>query len=169
MDLPAVFRPSRIFTRPRLLTAAAAAAMGAAALVATSGATTSPTARACPTAAIVKKALGQAVKTPVATTTAFSKTCTYPLSGTASAFWTKITFQEELGKSSFLADENAVKKAGLKPVNVEHLGQAAWTTGTGDPYVYDGSEQIKILALGLGVQPKSNATAKVEALARALL
>ena len=42
------------------------------------------------------------------------------------------------------------------------LGKAAWTTNGGDLYVFDGREQIKILAL---LTP----TAKLEALARKLL
>jgi len=52
---------------------------------------------------------------------------------------------------------------------VEHLGQAAWTTGSGDLHVFDGHETITILALSLEVHSPSTATAKVEALARKLL
>jgi hypothetical protein len=52
---------------------------------------------------------------------------------------------------------------------VHGLGQAAWTTGVGSVYVFDGHETIKILALSLEVHSPSTATAKVEALARKLL
>jgi hypothetical protein len=155
---------------PSALFALAAGTCLATGIVAgSSAAVTSPTARACPSASIVNAALGEHGKTAVATKTQFSKTCTYPGSGSSSAFWTKITFQEDTA-STFAASEKAAASALPKAVKkVSHLGQAAWTTGGGDLYVFDGHETIKILALSLGLSSPSTATTKVEALARKLL
>ena len=149
---------------------AAGVCVTAGVLAASSAAVTSPTARACPSASIVNAALGEHGKTAVATKTQFSKTCTYPGSGSSSAFWTKITFQEDTASTFAAGEKAAASELGAKTVKkVQHLGQAAWTTGSGDLYVFDGHETIKILALGLGVLSPSTATAKVEALARKLL
>jgi len=134
-------------------------------LVASAAAATSPTARACPSASTVKSVLGVPAGTPVVTKTPFSKTCTYPGGG---IFSTKITFQVDTAKS-FAASEKAAGTLGAKIIKVHGLGQAAWTTGLGSVYVFDGHETIKILALSLGVRSPSTATAKVEALARKLL
>jgi hypothetical protein len=71
--------------------------------------------------------------------------------------------------STFAAGERAAGRFGTKIIKVHGLGQAAWTTGLGDIYVFDGHETIKILALSLAVRSPSTATAKVEALARKLL
>jgi hypothetical protein len=162
----AVFESSGAFRCPRVAAPAIGACVAAAMLVASSSAATSPTARACPSASIVKASLGVAAGTPVATKTQYSETCTYPGAGTVGS--TKITFQVDTA-ASFAAGEKAAGSFGAKIVKVQHLGQAAWTTGSGDLYVFDGHEQIKILALSLGVRSPSTATAKVEALARKLL
>jgi len=122
-------------------------------------AVTSPTQRACPSASLVNATLGQHDGAPVVTKTAYSKTCTYP--GKSRVYSPKITFQVD-SAAQFAADEKAVTKTGIKVVKIRHLGKAAWTTNSGDLYVFDGHEQIKILAL---VTP----TAKLEALARKLL
>ena len=134
-------------------------------LVASAAAATAPTARACPSAQVVKKALGQPAGAPVVTKTPFSKTCTYPGGGVGS---TKITFQMDT-LASFTAGEKAAGAFGAKIVKVHGLGVAAWTAGVGDIYVFDGHEQIKVLALSLEARSPSTATAKVEALARKLL
>ena len=133
--------------------------------VASAAAATSPTARACPSASTVKSVLGVPAGTPVVTKTQFSKTCTYPGGGVLS---TKITFQVDTA-ASFAASEKAAGSFGAKIIKVHRLGQAAWTTGLGSVYVFDGHETIKILALSLGVRAPSTATTKVEALARKLL
>jgi hypothetical protein len=99
------------------------------------------------------------------TKTAFSKTCTYPGSGIGS---TKITFQVD-SAAAFAAGEKSAGGFGAMIIKVKGLGKAAWTTGSGDLSVFDGHEQIKILALALGVRSPSTATAKVEALARRLV
>jgi hypothetical protein len=134
-------------------------------LVASATAATSPTARACPSASTVKTALGVPAGAPVVTKTQYSKTCTYPGGGIGS---TKITFQVDTAKS-FAAGEKAAGTFGAKITKVHGLGQAAWTTGLGSLYVFDGHETIKILALSLGLRSPSTATKKVEALARKLL
>jgi hypothetical protein len=134
-------------------------------LVASAAAATSPTARACPSASTVKAVLGVAAGAPVVTKTQFSKTCTYPGGGIGS---TKITFQVDTA-ASFAASEKAAGTFGTKIIKVHGLGQAAWTTGLGSLYVFDGHETIKILALSLEVRSPSTATKKVEALARKLL
>ena len=144
--------------RKLLATAVTGALVSAAALVPLSAAGSPPTSRACPAAAIVNSALGEKGKTPVATTTAYSKTCTYPGSGPVP---TKITFQLDTA-SQFAADEKAVSTAGLKPITVHGLGQAAWTTNEGSLYVFEQGDQIKILA-------PLTATSKLETLARKLL
>jgi hypothetical protein len=141
------------------------ACVAAAVLVASSAAATSPTARACPSASIVNAALGEHNKAPVVSKTQYSKTCTYPGGGIGS---TKITFQVDTAKS-FAASEKAAGSFGGKVIKVHGLGQAAWTTGLGSLYVFDGHETIKILALSLAVSSPSTATAKVEALAKKLL
>jgi hypothetical protein len=128
--------------------------------------TPSPTSRPCPSASLVNAALGQHDGSPVTTTTAYSKTCTYP--GRTRLSSVSVTFQED-SASQFATDESAVTKTGLKIITVHGLGQAAWTTGLGDLYVFDGHEQIKIHALVVGITSPSTATAKVEALARKLL
>lgn len=160
----AVFESSGI-GRSRFAPAAISAVVAATVLVASSAAATSPTARACPAASTVKAALGGTVGAPVATKTQYSKTCTYPGGGIGS---TKITFQVDTAKS-FAASEKAAGSFGAKITKVKGLGQAAWTTGLGSVYVFDGHETIKILALSLEVRSPSTATAKVEALARKLL
>jgi hypothetical protein len=157
-------RPSALFAL------AAGVCVTTGVLAVSSAAVTSPTARACPSASIVNAALGEHGKTAVATKTQFSKTCTYPGSASSTAFWTKITFQEDTA-STFAAGEKAATAAlGAKTVKkVLHLGQAAWTTGSGSLYVFDGHETIKILALSLALLAPSTGTAKLEALARKLL
>jgi hypothetical protein len=168
MHPSAVFEVPGIFRRSWVASAVIGACMSAALLVVSSAAATSPTARACPSVSIVNAALGEHGRAPVATNTAFSKICTYPGSASKSIFWTKITFQVD-SASQFAVDEKSAGRFGAKIVKVHALGQAAWTTNTGDLYVFDGHEQIKILALSLGVLSPSTATAKVEALARKLL
>ena len=149
----------------RDLTVGFVVATAGAVLVAAAVAAQSPAARACPSAAVVTKALGMKAGAPVATTTEYSKTCTYPGGGVGS---TKITFQADTA-ASFAAGENAAGRFGSKIIKVHGLGQAAWTTGLGDIYVFDGQETIKVLALSLEVRSPTTATAKVEALARQLL
>ena len=144
---------------------AVAVCVAATVLVASAAAATSPTARACPSASTVKAVLGVAAGAPVVTKTQFSKTCTYPGGGIGS---TKITFQVDTA-ASFAASEKAAGAFGTKIIKVHGLGQAAWTTGLGSVYVFDGHETIKILALSLEVRSPSTATAKVEALAHKLL
>ena len=99
------------------------------------------------------------------TKTQYSKTCTYSGGGIGS---TKITFEMDT-LATFTAGEKAAGSLGAKIVKVHGLGVAAWTAGLGDIYVFDGHEQIKILALSLEIHSPSTATAKVEALARKLL
>jgi hypothetical protein len=155
--------------RPSLITAAVLGlSVAAGVLVASAVAATSPTARACPSVKLVKATFGPkagAVGTPVVTKTPYSKTCTYPGGGVGS---TKITFQVDT-LASFTAGEKAAGRFGAKIVKVHGLGVAAWTAGVGDIYVFDGHEQIKILALSLEVHSPSTATALVEALARKLV
>lgn len=157
MDPSAVSAASGFLSRTRV--SAAVGAFVAAELVASSAGATSPTSRACPSASVVNAALGEKGKTPVATKTAYSKTCTYPGSGIVP---TKITFQEDT-LAQFAIDEKAVASAGYaKIVNLHGLGQAAWTLNVGDLYVFEAGVQIKILAPGA-------TTAKLEVLARKLL
>lgn len=137
----------------------------AAVLVSSAVAVTAPTARACPSATLVKSVLGQPAGAPVVTKTAVSKTCTYPGGGVGS---TKITFQMAT-LATFTAGEKGAGKFGAKIVKVHGLGVAAWTAGVGDIYVFDGHEEIEVLALSLEAHSPSTATAKVEALARKLL
>lgn len=166
MHPSAVFESSGVFRCARVATAAAiGVSVAAMVLVASSAAATSPTARACPSATMVTKALGEPVGAPVASETQYSKTCTYPGGGIGS---TKITFQVDTA-ATFAAGEKAAGRYGAKIIKVHGLGQAAWTTGLGDIYVFDGHETIKVLALSLGVRSASTATSKVEALARDLL
>jgi hypothetical protein len=148
------------FKRSRLAIAMLGASGAGAVLLASAAAATSPTTRACPSASVVNAALGLHGGTPVATTTPYSKTCTYPGKGTI--YSTKITFQMDTG-SSFAAGEKAAAAA-LRGsvVKVQHLGQAAWGTNPGSLYVFDGRETIKILAL---LTP----TSKLEVLAHKLL
>jgi hypothetical protein len=129
-------------------------------------ASTSPTSKSCPAASVVNAALGQHNGSPVSTTTTYGKTCTYPGKTKLSAI--TVTFQEDTA-SQFATDEKAVTSTGLKIETIHGLGQAAWTTGSGDLYVFDGHEQIKIHALMVGVTSPSSATARIEALARKLL
>jgi hypothetical protein len=136
-------------------------ACGAAAVHLTSpAAATSPTTRACPPASVVNAALGLHGGAPMATTTPYGKTCTYP--GKGAIYSTKITFQMDTA-STFAASEKAAAGA-LRGsvVKVQHLGQAAWGTNPGSLYVFDGHETIKILAL---LTP----TSMLEVLARKLL
>jgi hypothetical protein len=162
----AIFESSRSFRRSRIVMAATGACVAAALLDASSSAATSPTARTCPSASIVKAELGVPAGAPVVTTTPVSKTCTYPGAGTVGS--TQITFQVDT-LAGFASGEKSAGAFGAKILKVQHLGQAAWTTGLGSLYVFDGNETIKILALSLGVRSPSTATAKVEALARKLL
>ena len=134
-------------------------------LAASSAAVTSPTARACPSVTVVNATLGTHSGAPVVTKTQYSKTCTYSGGGIGS---TKITFEMDT-LATFTAGEKAAGSLGAKIVKVHGLGVAAWTAGLGDIYVFDGHEQIKILALSLEIHSPSTATAKVEALARKLL
>ena len=139
--------------------------VAAAVLVASAAASTSPTARACPSASSVKKVLKVPTGAPVVTKTQFSKTCTYPGGGVGS---TKITFQVDTAKS-FAASEKAAGSFGAKISKVKHLGLAAWTTGLGSVYVFDGHETISILALAVELRYPKTATAMVEALAHKLV
>jgi hypothetical protein len=145
--------------RSRAVAVAISTSIVAAMLAASSQAATSPTSRACPSASIVNAALGQHDGAPVVTKTAYSKTCTYPAKN--KLFSPKITFQVD-SAAQFATDEKAASKAGLKIIKLNNLGKAAWTTGSGDLYIIDGHEQIKILAL-------MTPTAKLETLARKLL
>ena len=154
----------------RFATSLGACVATASVLVVTASATTSPSARACPSATLVNTALGTHSGAPAATKTQYSKTCTYPGSASKSVFWTKITFQEDTASTFAAGEKAATAGLGAKIVKkVQHLGQAAWTTNAGDLYVFDGHETIKIMALSLGMLSPSTATAKVEALARKLL
>ena len=134
-------------------------------VVSSAAAVTSPTARACPSATVVNTTLGTHSGAPVVTKTRYSKTCTYPGGGIGS---TKITFELNT-LVAFTAGEKSAGRFGAKIVKVHGLGVAAWTTGTGDIYIFDGHEQIEIMALSVGMLSPSTATAKVEALARKLL
>jgi hypothetical protein len=165
MHPSALFVSSGIFRRLLLASVAIGACVAAVVLVASAAAAPSPTSRACPSAAVVNAALGQHGGAPVVTKTAYSKTCTYPGSAIGS---TKITFQVDTA-ATFAAGEKSAGSFGAKITKVKGLGKAAWTTGSGDLYVFDGHEQIKILALALGVRSPSTATAKVAALAHKLL
>jgi hypothetical protein len=139
----------------RVATVVIGASAVAAVLVASSTAATPPTSRACPSASIVNAALGQRDVAPVVTKTAYSKTCTYL--GESKIFSPRITFQ--VGSAShFAIDERSAGRYGTKIVKLPGLGNAAWTTGSGDLYVFDRLKQIKILAL-------MTPTAKLEALA----
>jgi hypothetical protein len=144
----------------RWVAMAACVCVAAAVLVASSSAATPPTARACPSASVVNAVLGLHGGAPVATKTAYSKTCTYP--GTGKIYAAKITFQMDTA-STFAAGEKAAATA-LRGsvVKVQHLGQAAWGTNPGSLYVFDGHETIKILALLTPIT-------KLEMLARKLL
>ena len=79
MHPSAVFESSGI--KRRRLATAIGACVAAAILVAFSAAATSPTTRACPSASVVNATLGLHGGAPVATTTPYSKTCTYPGKG----------------------------------------------------------------------------------------
>ena len=153
------FEPARS-KRNKLAIALLGATGAAAVLLASAAATTSPATRACPSASVVNAALGLHGGAPVATTTPYSKTCTYP--GKGAIYSTKITFQMDTA-STFAVSEKAVATA-LRGsvVKVQHLGQAAWGTNPGSLYVFDGHETIKILAL---LTPIST----LEVLARKLL
>jgi hypothetical protein len=149
------------FKRSGGLAIAQLGASGAAAVfLASAAGATSPTTRACPSASIVNAALGLHGGAPVATTTPYSKTCTYP--GKGAIYSTKITFQVDT--TSTFANSEKAAAAALRGsvVKVQHLGQAAWGTNPGSLYVFDGHETIKILAL---LTP----TSKLEVLARKLL
>jgi hypothetical protein len=122
--------------------------------VATGG--TTPKTQPCPSASVVDAALGQKGKTPVAKTTTFSKSCTYPGSGLVP---TKITFQVDTA-TTFAAGEKA---AGGTIAKLSGLGKGAWVGKTGGIIdVFTGQESIKILAPG-------TATAKLEALEKKLV
>ena len=155
MHPSAVFEPSGISRRARVVIAAIGVAVAAAVLVASSAAT-SPTSRACPSASVVNAALGQKGGAPVSTKTAYSKKCTYP----GGVLPTSITFQVDTA-ATFAVSEKAVSALGI--VKVRGLGQAAWATKAGGSlYVFYGGTTIKILA-------PLTATTKLEVLARKLL
>jgi hypothetical protein len=162
----AIFESSRAFKRSRIVIAAIGACVAAVMLDASPAAAISPTATACPSASIVKVELGVPAGAPVVTKTQVSKTCTYPGAGPVGS--TQITFQVDT-LAGFTAGEKGAGKFGAKIVKVQHLGQAAWTTGSGDLHVFEGNETISIRALSLAFRSPSTATAKVEALARKLL
>ena len=151
------FDSSVILRRPPVATAVIVVV--AAVLAASSTAATPPTSRACPSASIVNAALGQRDGAPVVSKTAYSRTCTYP--GKSKIFSPKRTFQMD-SASQFAIDEKAAGRYGTKILKLRGLGKGAWTTGSGDLYVFDGHEQIKILAL-------MTPTVRLEALARKLL
>ena len=149
-----VFESSRI---AKSIPAVAGGVAAGLALVVSAAAVTSPTSRACPSASVVDKALGQKGKAPVATRTQYSKTCTYPGSG---AVPTKITFQVDTA-STFAAGEKAATALGI--VKLHGLGKAAWGTKSGGSlFVFDGHETIKVVS---PLTPIS----KLETLARELL
>jgi len=160
MHFSQVVESSRVFKPWRVSAAAIGVCVGAAALGASYAAASSPTSRACPSASLVNAALGHKGKAPVATKTAYSKTCTY--SG-GSIIPTTITFQVDTS-STFAAGEKAAAAAlPNSVVKLSGLGQAAWATKTGGSlYVFDAGTTIKILSL-------LTATSKLEALARKLL
>jgi hypothetical protein len=114
-------------------------------LLASVAAATSPIARACPSASVVNAALGLHGGTPVATTTPYTKTCTYPGKGTI--YSTKITFQMDTASTFAASEKAAVAALRGSVVKIQHLGEAAWGTNPGSLYVFDGHETIKILAL----------------------
>ena len=163
MHPPAVFEQSGIFRRQRVAGAAICAWVAGAVLLASSAAATSPTARACPSASVVDAALGQKhLGVPVATHyLSYAKTCTYRgySDGGAPNGSMTVTFQVDTAKT-FAASEQAV--AAALRVTVHGLGQAAWASGVGSLYVFDGHETIKILAL---LTP----TSKLEVLTKKLL
>jgi len=141
--------------------------LAAGALTSPATAATAPKSWACLPASIVNSTLGVHVGAPQISTTPFSKTCTYP--GPTRLSSISITFQKD-NASQFATDEQATVKMLRAPVkNVKVLGDDAWTTGTGDLYIFDGREQIKIEALSVGVTSPNTATVKVEALADKLL
>jgi hypothetical protein len=162
-------RPSRVsesIHRCRGLATLVVASAALAVLAGSSVAEPAPMARACPSASFVKAAFhGKiAVDTPVVTVfPPYAKTCTYP-PGTE----TKITFQVDT-LASFLTSEKAAGRLGARITKVKGLGVAAWTTGLGSVYVFDGHESIQILALALEIREPITATATVEALAKQLL
>lgn len=135
------------------------AGTGAIVLAGTAGATPSPTARTCPSAAVVNTALGTHVKAPVATKyMTYARICTYP----GGVGLTKITFQQDTAQS-FAVSEKAAAAAGAKVVKkVTVAGHPGWTTNLGDLYVFDVNQTIKILAPG-------TSTAKLEAFAKKLV
>jgi hypothetical protein len=66
--------------------------------------------------------------------------------------------------------ERLAEKTSPPIVKLHGLGRAAWISSAPDLHVYDGHEEIEILAIGLGVSsPPSTAAARVEALARDIL
>jgi hypothetical protein len=136
--------------------AVASAALLAGMAVPVAAAATSPRTQPCPSASVVNAALGQKGKTPVARTTTFSKSCTYPGSGLVP---TKITFQVDTA-TTFAAGEKA---AGGTIARLSGLGQGAWVGKTGGIIdVFNGQESIKIVSPG-------TTTAKLEALEKKLL
>ena len=157
------FVESARIKRRWLAVALLGASFAAAVLLASAAATAStiaPTKRTCPSASVVNAALGLHGSAPVATTTPYSKSCTY--SGKGAIDSTKITFRMDTA-STFAASEKGVTAAlGGTVVKVQHLGQGAWGTNTGSLYVFDGHETIKILALLTPIT-------KLEVLARKLL
>jgi hypothetical protein len=165
-----VFKPARVLWRPRPLAATLAAA-AAAMLVGSSAAEPAPAARPCASVGVGKKALGDKVPTgaPVVSVfPPFSKTCTYPGGGLGS---TKITFQEDTA-ARFASSEKSAGSFGGKVVELKGLGKAAWTSDVGEPYVFDGQETIKILALALEIRSPATTLAilaMLETLAKELL
>ena len=136
----AVLESPEMFRRPRVIAAAIGVSVAAMVVVGSSAAATSPTSRACPSATVVGKALGERVGAPVATLhPSYSKTCTYPGGGIGS---TKITFQVDTALT-FAASEKAAGMFGAKIIKVHGLGQAAWTTGLGDIYVFAATRRSK--------------------------
>jgi hypothetical protein len=162
-------RPATVFKSSTTSSWSAVAVIGVVAVALLAGAAaaaTSPTSRPCPSVALVCATLGLKVGAPKVTTyLTYAKTCAYPGAGFGS---TKITFQVDTA-ASFAAGEKAAGRFGAKIIKVKGLGKAAWTTGLGSIYVFDGHETISILSLALEMQSRSTATAKVEALARKLL
>ena len=134
------------------------AVVGVAVLVlaaATAAAAAIPT--SCPSASIVSAALGTKASTPTLTRNPYGITCKY---GT-SALAPKVEFQQDTA-ATFAAGEKAANAA-LHVTKIQHLGKAAWASGTGGfLYVFTGSYSVKILAVLTSLP-------KLESLARKLL
>jgi hypothetical protein len=142
-----------------LLRTAAVGGVAVAWLVVAAGgaAAVSPTTMRCPSALVVGSALGQHLKAPTSTTTAYAKVCSYK--GT-SVVPTRVQFERDT-TATFNAGEKAVP-ASIR-AKVSGLGKAAYGTKVGGFLaVFLGNESIRITAPGTSL-------AQLEKLARKLV